>query len=283
MTGSELKAARERLGLRPVDLAVELGLPVNAYSDLEARSDRPIPKRYADHVGFSVARLDQEEALAASGLPACEELERLLATDTPDSFNAQVRLGERLGKHVGGCTTCQAREAFIARRFPDAPRPPMPFWVRAMGQIGDFVGRQPRWAGPVIWAALAFAALAILRGLFMLPAIVRDPRNVGILLLGILAAAASGAFGGLIYSFAGRPLRRIKVVGPYLAGIVTVAGYLLGIGTVMGLSGDRELTSDPMTSFIILLVLSVVLGSILGYQMRDANSAADDGAPHTVG
>ena len=89
MTGSELKAARERLGLRPVDLAVELRLPLNAYEDLETRSDRRIPKRYAEHVGFRIARLEQEEALAASGLSACPELEWLVATDTADSFNAR--------------------------------------------------------------------------------------------------------------------------------------------------------------------------------------------------
>jgi hypothetical protein len=86
--------------------------------------------------------------------------------------------------------------------------------------------RLPRWSVPAVCGAIILAGIVSLRVLFALPALFTDPGAVAEAMVVVGVAAAGGAAGGLVYSFAGRPLLRTPRVGPYLTGIITVAGYL---------------------------------------------------------
>jgi hypothetical protein len=183
-----------------------------------------------------------------------------------DSLEDQADLGERLQQHLSSCAACQARERFIQERFPNMPEAPMPLWLRVLGQIAQRVDALPSWLRPAIWGALALMAMTSVRVLFMLLAIARAPRTLLLALGAVLLAGLGGAMGGLVYSFVGRPLRRVPVAGPYLAGIVSVAGYLLSIGVLLGVAGEEDFTSEPGVTLVAFTLFSVVFGCILGHQ-----------------
>ena len=59
----------------------------------------------------------------------------------------------------------------------------------------------------------------------------------------------------------------MKDVGPYLAGVVTVAGYLLAIGALVTAGGLRDFTESPGAALVAFVVCSVLFGSIIGHQL----------------
>src|SRR5215213_9344093 len=250
MTGSELQAARTRLGLSAAEMAAELGLTPGAYSVLEADPGRRVPTRYAEDVAFRVSCREQEEALAASGLPECASMQQMLETQATLSPEKQLEQAERAQRHAAACPTCQARDQFLQQRFPNAPPPPLPGWMRVLGAFSSWVDRRPAWLRPAVWGAAALVAMTSIRLVFALPAAVRDPGRLATLLGALLLAAVAGAFAGLVYELAGRPLRRVKGVGPYLAGVVTVAGYLLAIGALLTAGGLRDFTESPGAALV---------------------------------
>jgi hypothetical protein len=84
--------------------------------------------------------------------------------------------------------------------------------------------------------------------------------------LGALAAASvAGAGGGLIYYFVGRPTRRVPVVGPYLAGVVVVAGYMGCIVTIMAIGGAKDVMIGSSADAIIFGAITVFFGLIVGH------------------
>lgn len=98
--------------------------------------------------------------------------------------------------------------------------------TRILGWLFDISDLFPRWAQPALLGALILGGIVSLRLLFVLPALFTDPATVGEAAVVVMAGAAGGAAGGLAYSFLGRPLLKVPTVGPYLTGIVMVAGYL---------------------------------------------------------
>jgi hypothetical protein len=84
-------------------------------------------------------------------------------------------------------------------------------------------------------------------------------------LVAVCVAAAGGAAGGLVYSFVGRPLLRIPRVGPYLAGIATVAGYLGAIAVLIPFidPDGPDFFGDPAGRFsfaFCVLLFGIVMG-----------------------
>ena len=124
MNGPALVAARTRLDRTPEQLAAELGLPPHAYAACEA-GRASLSRRHAELLAYQVAALDRREALAASGLPACDWMERW-GRDVPEEQAALQAHVARAEQHATACPTCVARDAFLAERFPAMPPLPLP-------------------------------------------------------------------------------------------------------------------------------------------------------------
>jgi DNA-binding XRE family transcriptional regulator len=270
MNGPALVEARTRLARTPDQMAAELGIPPHAYAACEA-GRATLPRRHAEQLAFRLGAIDREEALAASGLPACTWMERWGA-ELPASRAALDAHVARAESHASTCTTCRARDAFIAERFPPLEAPSLPGWARALNAFGGWVEARPDWLRPAIWGASALVALTMLRVLFALPLAVREPRVLLVALGALLASAAIGTFGGLVYALLGRPLRPLPVVGPYLAGIVGVGGYLLAGLALVSLTDDAP--RDPASLTTILLVVSLLLGAFVGHRWLRAPAGA---------
>ena len=265
MNGPALAAARQRLGLTTDRMAAELGIPPHAYRACE-EGRATLPRRGAGHLAFRLAAVERADALRDSGLPACAWMERWDA-ETPDertAFTAHLQRGEA---HARACDVCQARERFVRDHLPPMPEYPRSAGMRALGTVHARVQSLPAWLRPAAWGALALAALVSLRVLLVLPMAGSEPALLLEALRVVLAASAAGAVGGLAYGLLGRPLRRVPVVGPYLAGTVAVFGYTLAIlALVAVLDGARAPRLGALT-IGFALVVSMLLGSFLGHQL----------------
>lgn len=128
--------------------------------------------------------------------------------------------------------------------------------------VFDVADRLPRWAVPAVTGAILIGGIVSLRLVFVLLA---EPDRAGDALVVVAVAAAGGAGGGLVYSFLGRPLLRTPRVGPYLTGIVTVAGYLAPIAVLMPYvdPGAPNLFGDSVGRFVLgfcVLFFGIFLG-----------------------
>jgi hypothetical protein len=220
-------------------------------------------------VRFLVACVERDEALAQSGLPACSWMARWAEEEPPFDAKADQHMAHlrRAEDHVKSCATCQAREQFVRERFPDMPQPPVAGWVRVIGAVAAWIEARPEWLRPACYGAAVLAAMTLLRAAFILLGRARDPRAILMALGAVVAAALAGAGGGLVYSFLGRPLRRIPIVGPYLAGIIAVAGYIGCIVALMAALGQDELTKGGIgTSLVVFGIMSILAGLIVGHQ-----------------
>jgi hypothetical protein len=89
--------------------------------------------------------------------------------------------------------------------------------------------------------------------------------GAGFLLLAIVA----GALSGLSYSLLGKNLRRLGLVGPYHAGIVTVAPYLLVLFHLNTDSKSHTLfQSMDVWDYGFVALMSVLFGSIIGVALK---------------
>ena len=86
--------------------------------------------------------------------------------------------------------------------------------------------------------------------------------------LGVVAfGALGGAIGGATYAVVGRPVHRWGgPLGPYFAGIVTVAGYIGGLGLVLP-HVDPEAGRDFAGSGarVAALVVTLIFGPVVGH------------------
>lgn len=268
ITASELEAARTRLGLSEKEFASELGMPVDWYVDFEAGRSK-LPKKEAEWVAYRLACAERDDALAKSGLPTCQWIEQWRREQPPASAKLEKRVAyyESGEAHAKACPTCLAREQFVKEHFPNMPQPPVSGWMRALRATATWIAARPEWSRPAFYGAIILAAMTLIRLPILLVRGVRQP-NLLLTALGIvLAASLAGAGGGLVYSFIGRPARRVPVVGPFLAGIVAVAGYLACIIGIVRLAGAKDIlgSGNSTTSIIAFCVGTVVFGLIVGY------------------
>jgi transcriptional regulator with XRE-family HTH domain len=198
MTSQEAATARQRLGLSVEDLSAELGLTPDVVKGWEAGLVR-VPNRVAEDLRWRRALQDREEALLTSGLPDCEWMVAWEKEETPDDTKAHAAYMERADKHLKVCPVCNAREQFVAARFGEMPKPPLPAWMTALGWVAIRVEKLPEWARPGVWIGLAFGAYSMFRIILFIPAMLRDPKIVITALTGLSASMAIGASLGLAY------------------------------------------------------------------------------------
>ncbi len=127
---------------------------------------------------------------------------------------------------------------------------------------------------PVFVAAGVLAAVAAFRAAItvVIAFITGNWARVGLSLVVVAIAATGGAAGGLAYMYLTGPLRKIPMVGPYLAGIAT-AGSCLAVMFLLFASVERgiALTFSKTDNQVALILGTLVLGIVLGHTLfRDA-------------
>ncbi|HEU0053072.1 MAG TPA: hypothetical protein VFQ39_07835 [Longimicrobium sp.] len=165
MTTDEVRAARERLGLTPGQMAREYGVTEGEVRLWERRPGT-IPKLYARRLAWEVAARDQEQRLAAAGLPRCERVELLATHVTRATGREEARVLEELAAHGETCALCQARDRF-ARTLPPLPKPPQSVWMDAWDAFDGALSPFPAWVRAAAYGAAigtAFGAVAALGG-----------------------------------------------------------------------------------------------------------------------
>ena len=129
--------------------------------------------------------------------------------------------------------------------------------------LTSFAERLPSWLRPAFFGAVALFLIVGLRMAFALPRILKEGK-LSEFALGLLAATGAGAAGGFGYTLLGAPARRIPVLGPYVAGIVSVAAYMLALLVVAPYISNEPLIEDK-TGAIIFASVTVFFGVIFGH------------------
>jgi hypothetical protein len=137
--------------------------------------------------------------------------------------------------------------------------------------------RLPGWLRPAVAGALILFLAVVVRLVFALPRIIAgEVGDLQRLPTVFVAAMGAGAAGGFAYSFVGKPLLRVPLVGRYLTGIVCIAGYL----TPLLLWGDRIFGGGNMLSFskasdVVVWAFCVLLfGIVMGRTWFDSPGSA---------
>lgn len=263
ITADEVRAARERMGLTPGELAVEMGVSERDLRGWEDGSVKP-GRGTEQNLAFAAALLEQRAKLNASGLPECawaNEWTQELHRSSGARIAAHV---QRLRDHFAACPTCTARERFLQEHGPPLPPPYAPPAFR-------WLARVPPWLHPAaLGAAVVFAmsALNALAGGIGAALGGHFPGWSG-LVPALLAATGAGASGGLVYSAVRPALRRLGRAGDYLTGIACVMVYMLSLALVSPIAFGAPFPEDR-TGWTALLVLSVVFGVVVGHALFPA-------------
>jgi len=131
--------------------------------------------------------------------------------------------------------------------------------------VAAFVNNTPSVLRPSLYGAAALFVIVAFRMLFASPVLLQHPAEIPKALLVLAAATAAGAAGGLGYTIVGRPLRRLPVVGPYLAGVASVGGYMAALALVLPLIDPTEHLISDQTDAIAYSVGTVFFGLIVGH------------------
>jgi transcriptional regulator with XRE-family HTH domain len=285
MTIQEFTALREQLGISDDELATELDVTPRLIQ--KWRDGRvAIGERFALALQSLAFRKRSDALLATSGLSACPVVE-----DT----SARVRTGEKLStndllnldRHMRTCAVCKARERHVAQHLGPAPAPPRSVTGRIYMRVAGRIGLLPEWARPAAGGAIILFAFVAARDIFALPFLILRGAPVGQWLPMVLvpfAAALGGAAGGFGYSFLGKPLRPIRVVGRYIAGVVTVTAYMIALGVLFWLIGAPIVTSE--SDAVIFVGVTIFFGLVVGkswFKPDDDLRARGPGASTAIG
>ena len=271
MTGDEFQAIQAKLGLTNDALAAELGLtPAVIEAWREGRAG--VPRRHAETLRWRGAVAERLAALDASGLPSCEWIAEWDEQKPPPSDAAAPRELARFERHIAQCPTCVARETFVNERF--GPMPPAPTAGGVLGTVVGQVDRLPKWAQPAAFGALFIGGMTIVRMVVLLPRLFRHPQQLPSVLLAIVAAMGAGASGGLVYSAARGPTRRLGRAGDYLLGVICMYTYLGIAALVAPIAFGRALVRDRL-EFNVFLVVGLGFGLLIGHSWFRESETAD--------
>lgn len=269
LTPAGIRAARERLGVSEAMLAARLDVRPSRVREWEAGT-RTIDREKAEILAWFVASEDHDRAMEASGLPACREVEALLAR-LGEPRAEFVALGKTLDAHVAACETCRARNAF-AETLP--PVPPMPAHLmggrgmRWFMAVADAVDRLPRWLRPAAWGALVIGGVVLLRVVGVM--VVQGPswKLLGMATMATLIGGYVGGVGGLAYHFVRPRTRGLGRLGDYLTGVASVTAYCVAFLLPMAITGDEM--GRSVSGWVSMLVIAAVFGLVMGHALRDA-------------
>jgi hypothetical protein len=190
MTGPELRAARERLGVGRGELAARAGVAV---CDLECWEESAAPPAVWPRLDRALWEFERTAVLAESDLTPCAWVAHFAAqADGPrkDPWT--------LERHIAQCPACQARGRYLEKRL--RPRPPHPSWAW-----------MPAWArAALVGAALALGATGAIIAVIILLVLAATSGDVSLLIVAVgvfVAFNLGGAAAGAVYHWTA-PLRR---------------------------------------------------------------------------
>ena len=199
MIASEARAARIALGLSEEALAAETNTTPAIVSAWETGRIK-VPRQIAVDLTWRMAQVERFAALENSGLPECSWVAAFEAEPDAEKLGAHNARVDRFLAHHKECEICKAREAYIADRFPPMPPAPRDGWVAIVMPIAERVQRLPAWAQPAATGAILFVAYSLFRLIFLLPSIIRSPREgIPTAIAGIAISASIGAAIGFLY------------------------------------------------------------------------------------
>lgn len=198
MEAKEAVAARQSLGLSQDATAAEFNLAPAVVAAWES-GEIKVPKRIEEQLRWRMAAKERIDALAKSRLPECEWRKAWDARTAPSDLKALNKYFEEGIAHAKTCQTCAAREAYIRDRFGEMPPMPLQGWMKIFGFVVASIDKLPRWAQPAGWTAFAFGAYSLMRIVFMLPALVRNPQYWPVALGGLAASISIGGAVGAIF------------------------------------------------------------------------------------
>jgi hypothetical protein len=118
--------------------------------------------------------------------------------------------------------------------------------------------------GPPLFGAAALFVIVAFRMLLRLPAILHNPVLRAQVPVVLAAVTGAGFLGGAAYVILGRPARRIPAVGPYLAGVITIAGYMGAVLLASPFISDEPLVKQR-SDLVIFAIVTVLFGLFAGH------------------
>jgi hypothetical protein len=118
--------------------------------------------------------------------------------------------------------------------------------------------------GPPLFGAAALFLVVAFRMLLHLSSIIHSPLLRAQAPIALAAVTGAGFLGGAAYVILGRPARRVPVIGPYLAGVITIAAYM---GAV--LLASPFISAEPVvkqrSDLVIFAIVTVFFGLFAGH------------------
>lgn len=266
---AELAAAIKQLEWAEDDLALLLDADATTMRTWLC-GQRAVPRRIARQLRWHLAAKARRDALAASGLPTCDVMERW-ARDLVDgsvSGNPLERM-ERMREHEATCPTCKARDQYLADRFPRLRPPTGGGMAGPFAWVVDRVMALPQGLRAPVTGAVALGAIVLARGVFALPRLLKTPGLLREFGIALGAAMGAGAAGGAVYSLVRPPFRRFGVVGDYLTGVTVVMAYMEALLLAAPYAFGEPIAEDR-TEAIIFVIVAGFFGLLFGHGMAKA-------------
>lgn len=276
VTGEQLGAVRQRLGVSQAELAALLYVPLDRLRGWEAAGQVPISGRWHREMNHVLAWAEYEAGVQNAGIPSCEWATAWNRIPFPLDDEEMLKSLDDVAEHEKACPICTARQRYAERHPPPKPlRPPMPGGA-PMRALLTTVERLPHTLQPVVLGALMNAALAA--GVIVLHAL----SSPGWLRLefGLAALAASivaGAAGGAAY-VATRWLRaRTSASGAYLSGLICATAWFGVFMLIIDQVQHRNALGNPV-DWLEVSVLICVAGLAVGHGwVRKVPAGAEQG------
>ncbi len=262
MVAAELVDVRTRLGLSVGSVATQFNVTPAVVQAWESGS-LAIPAHVGKTLAFRAGAHERTEALRHSGLPECAVVAGLHAKLQARGAGATTAELSAIAGHSTTCAVCQAREKYIADRFPPLPAPPAHGLQGAIQAVITRVQRLPAWSRPMAYGGIIVGGFTGLRGSFMM--LVHGPswRALAVIGLAILAGMYLGAVGGVAYALVRPWSRRFGRPGDYLTGLACVYAYGVAIAIPEALFDHSANFRDPAT-WIFAILLSTAFGLLIG-------------------
>jgi transcriptional regulator with XRE-family HTH domain len=250
----EVTEKRKLLGQTIEQLADDLGVPTSVVGEWEA-GDRKVPPKHARQIEWFVAVSQRAAALAQSGLPECEWVNRFDKEAPAADLDEEIKRLEAFEAHHSQCPTCRARTAYVEARFPPLPRLQIGAWNRVLASSYDAFDDFRTWRGGA--GVVLSVPLLLLLGWALRAA----PRSVPFEIITYFVALALAIIVGI------GTYKRLRVLhggamGRWVARSIAGILAMVGFGAVFTLANFGSTFSDdgvaPGWSAIVLI--GVVLG-----------------------
>lgn len=252
MKGHTLARRRRELGASLDDVASSAAIDAETLAQWESL-DLRIPRHEAALLAMAFWLIERRQVAERSGVPECDWARAMVGA--PDRDAAAI------GAHQKACASCRARDDYVRRHGPPAPR-------AAFGAVGAVLARAGRLPSPLAGAVtgaltvLIFTAVPILV-LVGFGAFVRDTTQIAAAGALLLVSVAGGGAGGLTYALT-QGWHERGTVAYYASWILSIYAYLaVTLATIVALPGagleqERQETiamlGDPVFVVIMLVV-----------------------------